>query len=329
MITLKEAKAGCADKVTQKVIDEFRQSSPLLDKLQFDNCVNPTGGSTLTYGYLRTTTPSVAAFREIGKEYTAQEAKREKVSVDLKVFGGSFEVDRVIARTPGLVDEVDWQIKEKTKAAKNLFHYTLINGDSAVDGNSFDGLDKALLGSDTELGAQSYIDLSTSAAMSANYHDAMDQIEAFLSGLTGDIHFILANSLMCTKLSGLARRAGYYSHAENEFGKRVEFYNKIPILNMEYFTEIADGVAKETPVIKMFERSIKGSQVTGLTDIYAVSLGMDGLHGVSVSGNDIVSAFVPDFSKPGAVQKGEVEMIAAMALKRTRAAGVLRNVKIL
>ena len=53
-ITLAQAKVGMADKVAQQVIDEFRRGSLLLDAMTFDNAVSPgTGGSTLTYGYVR------------------------------------------------------------------------------------------------------------------------------------------------------------------------------------------------------------------------------------------------------------------------------------
>ena len=39
-ITLAEAKVGMADKVDQNVVDEFRRSSLLLDKLTFDNSIS-------------------------------------------------------------------------------------------------------------------------------------------------------------------------------------------------------------------------------------------------------------------------------------------------
>jgi len=52
-LTLAEAKVGYADKVEQNVIDEFRRSSILLDKLTFDDTISPTGGSNLVYGYQR------------------------------------------------------------------------------------------------------------------------------------------------------------------------------------------------------------------------------------------------------------------------------------
>ena len=40
-ITLAEAKVGMADKVDQMIVDEFRRSSLLLDRLGFDNAISP------------------------------------------------------------------------------------------------------------------------------------------------------------------------------------------------------------------------------------------------------------------------------------------------
>jgi hypothetical protein len=55
---------------------------------------------------------------------------------------------------------------------------------------------------------------------------------------------------------------------------------------------------------------------------------MDGFHGISLAGQAPIKMWLPDFSTAGAVKKGEVEMVAAVALKDTRAAGVLRGIKI-
>ena len=79
-ITLAEAKVGMADKVDQNVVDTFRRSSLLLDRLVFDNAISPgTGGSTLAYGYVQLKTPSTANVRTIGSEYTPEEAKRDLI----------------------------------------------------------------------------------------------------------------------------------------------------------------------------------------------------------------------------------------------------------
>ena len=72
-----------------------------------------------------------------------------------------------------------------------------------------------------------------------------------------------------------------------------------------------------------------GTAVTGLTDIYAVTMDVaNGFHGVSLTGNNLINTYLPDLKAPGAIKTGEVEMTAAVALKNTRAAGVLRNIKV-
>ena len=38
--------------------------------------------------------------------------------------------------------------------------------------------------------------------------------------------------------------------------------------------------------------------------------------------------YLPNMQLPGAVKKGEVEMVSAMALKATRSAAVLRNIQV-
>lgn len=327
-ITLAEAKVGMADKVDQMVVDEFRRSSLLLDKLIFDDAVSPgTGGSTLTYGYTRLLTPATAGFRAINSEYAPQEAKRKKESVDLKIFGGSFQVDRVLANTSGAVDEIDFQLKEKIKAASNLFHYTVINGDSSSEENAFDGLDKALVGTDTEFNKDSYIDLSSSAALDANYKEFLDLLDAFLSELSGKPSMLMGNSKLMTKIRSVARRAGYLTQTEDAFGRKVSAYDGIPLLDLEYYSN-GSGTVPTVRIVDTRQPGSADAPVKGLTDLFAASIGLDGFHGVTVKGDKMINTYLPNLTEPGAVKKGEVEMVAAIALKNSRKAGVLRNIKV-
>ncbi|WP_453992120.1 major capsid protein [Bacillus nitroreducens] len=323
-ITLEQAKVGMADKIDQFVVDEFRRSSFLLDQLTFDNAVSPgTGGSTLTYGYTRLKTPSTAGFREINKEYTPNEADRENLTVDLKIFGGSYQIDRVIQDTSGQINEMQFQMEQKIKGAANLFHHTVINGDSAVDAKSFDGLDKALTGSSTEVNTDSVLDVSTDSGLNDNKYAFLDLIDDFLSELDGKPTMLLGNNKLINKIKSVARRSGYYTQIEDAFGRKIDAYDGIPILDLGYFY---NGSATE-PIVKIETRTV-GTEQTGLTDLFAVSLGLDGFHGVSPTGNGVIRNYLPNFNTPGAVKTGDVEMVAAVALKATRKAGVLRNIKV-
>lgn len=195
-ITLAEASVGRADKVTQEVIDTLRRGSQFMDELTFDDAVSPgVGGSTLTYGYLQLQTPSTAAGREINSEYTANEAKKVKKTVDLKIFGGAAEVDRVIQEAT--TDEIAFQLEQKTKATKNFFQYTCINGSKTDKSVDFDGLTTLLKGTSTEYNAGSdktVVDLSTSALVTSNYQLMIDMLNEFIGGIDGKPTFCLATA---------------------------------------------------------------------------------------------------------------------------------------
>lgn len=324
MITLAEAKVGMADKVDQKVVDTFRRSSLLLDKLVFDNAISPgTGGSTLTYGYIQLKTPSTAAVRQINSEYTAGEAKREEKTTKAVVMGGKFQIDRVLIGTAGAVDELAFQTEQKVKATANYFNNLVINGNKASSGtgvlNTFDGLDKLLTGTETEI--TSAVDVSTEALMNANYNALLDEVDGFLSTLDGKPSMLLMNNKMLSKMRSAARRAGYYSKNRDEFGRTVETYNDIPMYDMgKYYNG--------TNTVDIIPETAASTSAEGKTDIYAVTIGLDGFHGVSPTGSKVINSYMPDLSKPGAVKDGEVELVAGVALKNTNKAGVLRGIKI-
>lgn len=315
-VTLAQAKLNVQDDLQMGVIDEFAKSNFLFNNLTFDDVVSPTGGgATLTYAYTRLLTQPTAAFRAINTEYVPQEVTKQRYTVDLKVFGGSFEVDRVISNMGGIIQEVSLQLQQKIKAAAALFNDTVINGDSAVDANAFDGLDKALTGSSTEFVPNAAIDLSTSAAVDANYKAFLDVLDEFLMGLDGTPSFIGGNTKLIAKLRAVARRAGMYQITKNDFGQQVEQYGNIP------FVDFGAKPGTNNPVVPV-------DGVSGETSLYVARLGLDGFHAVSMAGVAPVQTWLPDYTTAGAVKKGEVEMVAAVALKATKAAGVFRKIKV-
>lgn len=327
MITLAEAKVGMADKVDQNVVDVYRRESFLLDNLPFDNAISPgTSGSTLVYGYQQTKTHSSAGKRDINGTYTASEAKREKKTAEAIVMGGSFKLDRVIQNTSGAIDEMAYQLEDKIKATANYFHYIAINGTKESTGegyvtNTFDGLRKLLEGADTVKSAT--VDISTSALMDDNYNAFLDEFDTWLRTMSGKPTMLLMNGKMLTKMCSLARRAGYYSRSEDAFGRPVDEYNGIPMIDAgEYYD------ATEEKSIDVVEVTTPSSSAYGTTAIYAITTGVDAFHGISPQGNNIVKTYLPDFSQPGTVKEGEVELVAGVVLKNTKKAGIFKDIKI-
>ena len=319
MLTLEQAKVGMADKVDQMVVDEFRRGSWLLDHMEFDNSVSPgTGGSTLAYGYVKLKTPATAAFRALNTEYTPGVAIREKQTAYCKIFGGDFPLDRVIISTSGSVDELDFQLREKVKGAINLFHYTAINGDAAVNEDEFDGLDVFLTGSSTEYNAGSTIDVSSAALTEAQVHKFLDMMDDFTSGLDDAPTAFLGNKQLINRLKGIARRAGYFTRVEDAFGRPVSAWNDIPLIDLKQYYDGALG--KSRPVVPVSD--------AGITSLYAVTLARDGFHGISPTGNDVIKTALPDLAAPGVVKSGDVEMVAGVVLKNSLKAGVFRDIRV-
>ena len=313
-VTLAQAKLNVQDDIQAGIIDEFAKSSYLLNNIPFDDVVSPIGGgATMTYGYTRLVTQPTAAFRAVNEEYTPQEVKKQRYTVDLKIFGGAFEIDRIIAGMGGIVDEVQLQAAQKAKAASALFCDTVINGDSATNAKAFDGLDVALTGTDTEVTAATTTDLSTSALVTTNYMAFLDEFDEFLSNLNGTPDALLMNSKMAAKMRAVARRAGMYQTTQDAYGRTVEQYGGIP------FVDLGAKPGSNDPIIGI---------TAGKTDIYAVRFGLDAFHAISMAGQPPVRMWLPDFTTAGAVKKGEVEMTAAVALKTSKSCGVFRQVKI-
>lgn len=323
-ITLADSKVGLADHVDQKVIDEFRRDSFILDRLTFDNTVSPgTGGSTLTYGYLQLKTPSVAEGRKLNSEYQAGEAIKTQKAVNLKIFGGAFEVDRVLEGTAAS-SEVSFQLAEKIKAVKNKFHYDFINGKSTAEGDAgtdvtpFDGLDALVTGTNTEeKNATAPFDMSSAAKIKENANEFMYALDNWLSKLSEKPDALLVNSKTATMLKTVAKMQGYYDRSKNDFGQKVETYDEIAIVDMGgYF----DGTNTKM--------CVPIDAKTGTTSIYAVKFGLNAVHAVSPKGDKIIATYLPDLRVPGAVKLGEVEMVAAIVSKDTTKAGVFRNVQV-
>jgi hypothetical protein len=330
-VTLAEAKLNATDDVDVNVIDEFQKSSDILNRMTFDDVVSPTGGDTLTYGYRRLITQVSADFRAINSEYTPTEVTTQRYTVDLKPLGGAFQVDRVVARLGAAASgAVALNMSQKIKAARAKFADAVINGDTAVDSNGFDGLSKILTGTTTEYlplangVATGYVDWTT-VNDKATALAAMRHIDSWLATLDETPDVIYGNRKTLALFKSLAVWTDQYEKSEDAFGRPITRYNGVDLVDLK------SKAGSNTDVIPLVTRDADaggaGGNITSLGDLYAVRYGLDGFHGASIVG-DLVETWLPDFNRAGAVKTGEVEMgPLAVVLKATKAAGVFRNIK--
>ena len=315
-ITLEEAKVGMPDHVAAGVIDTFQRSSILMDMLPFDDAATPVqgGGSTLVYNYVQIKTSSKAGPRKINEEYVPNEAKKEAKTAKCVPLGQAYEIDRVIANTSGAPGEIAFQTEQAAIATVSEFSNAVINGDGeAAEGATFDGLKKLLAGTDNEF--VSAVDVSTSAKLDSNAQALLDEVDTLVSAIPG-CNVLLMNHALRLKLRSAARRAGFYNREVNGFGANVEYYGNITMIDAG---KHVNELGQEVDIIPT-----EG----GKTALYGAAVALDGLHGISPDGQSIVNVYLPDLQAPGAVKRGEVEIVAGIALKQSRKAGVLKDIKI-
>ena len=331
-VSLAESKNNTTDDVDVAAIDEFRKTGVIPDSLIFDDVVNPAGGAdTLVYGYRRQITQATAATREINTEYTEQNVTTARYTVGLAVMGGAFSVDRVTAKLgPQASSNVALNMSAKIKSTNAKFADLVINGDTATDANGFDGLDKALTGSTTEFRAGQVTDWRDFDTDPRAEHKALDVIDEFLGLLDGSPTIIVGNAKALARVRAAVRRAGMYTKDPVE---GLVGANGRPIERESYggilFGDAGAKAGSNDPIVPIVTRTVATVSTTGLTDLYAYRVGLDGFHGVSTIGGQIVQTWLPDFTRAGAVKKGEVELgPIAVALKATKAAAVFRNIRV-
>ncbi|PKY77476.1 phage capsid protein [Bifidobacterium longum] len=322
-VTLAEAKNNALEDYDPFVIDEFRKSSVILDSLIFDDAVNPAGGgATLDYSYRRQETQPTAEFRAINTEYSPSTTTTKKYSTTLAVLGGAFEIDRILANIgPKGSDEVTRNINDKVKAAITLFQDTVINGDTGVNDKAFDGLDKALTGSSTEMKPTSdtydWTDLEGEKG-----NKAIDTLDEFLDLLDGTPTIVVGNKKALARVRAMVRRTSMYVREPidglvNADGRPISRESYGGIL----FADAGEKAGSNDPIIPI--------ATDGTTSLYAYRVGLDGFCGITTTDGTLVKTWLPDFTQPGAVHRGEVELgPVGVALKATKAAGVLRKIKV-
>lgn len=351
-VTLAQAQVNCATDIDYAVIDNLRRFSWFLDQVVFDDTVSPgTGGATLTYGYTRLTAARAAAFRALNTEYAASQATRAQYTVNLKPNGGAFTVDRVLANLgSAATNEIVFQMQQLLVSTRQSWINEAINGDTAVDANGFDGLDKALTGTVTEYDpldngvTAGYVNWTMATintqALAMSALDALDEWLSLITPSTtggGDlgtagalppgVKAICGNNKSITRIRALARWAGLFTAEMDTLGRKVERYGDWVL------QDLGDGQLGSSPIIPIYSADADegggGGTITGLTDLYAVTFGLDSFHAASAANRPLVMAIPPDLTTVGAVKSGEVEMgPSACVLKNAKACGVLRKVKV-
>lgn len=262
-LTLLEAnKINDGDVKKEAIIEMFAENSDLLRVLPIENIE----GAALTYD-LEASLPGVG-FRGINEGFTESTGVINPETEILRIVGGDLDVDLQLIRTRGPAVRTTQEYM-KVKALALTITGKLINGDSTANVREFDGLRVRIGGSQ----------LLTATGTSSNGALSLYQLDEAIDTVDGATHLIMSKSMR--NLLNKAVRDGIGGTIEwtlDEFGKRVAFYNSIPIL-------IVDTDNTDAKIIGFDEAGPGGGSAS--TSIYVVAFGEDKIMGIQNGGIDV------------------------------------------
>src|SRR5436190_13634011 len=140
-LTLAESAKLSTNQLARSVMETLVPNSAVLDQIQFETIAGNA------YSYNTEATLPGSEFRAVNSAYTESTGTFTPGTESLTILGGDADVDRFIQQTrSNLVDQMGTQVRMKAKSVAFKFNDAFINGDTAVDANSFNGLKKRLTG---------------------------------------------------------------------------------------------------------------------------------------------------------------------------------------
>lgn len=311
-VTLVEAAKLSQPHLQLGIVRTFIQVSSVLDRMPLEQIEGNA------YAYNEELTLPGIEFRAVNAAYAESTGAVVQRTETLAILGGDADVDTfIVATRSNLQDQRAAHTAMKVSSASHKFQDTFINGDVAVDANSFDGLKKRLTGAQVIPAATNGIG---PVAGAHDFFDALDSLIAAVPGVEEGNAALYMNASVRAKVRSSARRLGGWSWAsgmEPGTGKPLQTYNGIPLLDI-------GNTASGTLIIPQTET--QGTS-TVASSIYLVRFGgspeeggITGLTNGGVSARDLGEID----SKP--VYRTRIEFFCGMGLFSGKAAARLTGV---
>ena len=251
-LTLAEASKLSNDVLLTGVIETIIKDSPILQALPFIEIV----GNGLTYN--RENAAATAAFYDVGDTWSESTPTFTQVTATLRIVGGDADIDNFLLATRSNLQDLEAAVVQlKAKAVQQKFEDTFVNGDTAGDPKSFDGIDKL-----TDSGQTVSMGANGGSLTLAKLDELVDLIKR------GKPDILLMSKRSRRSLNNLARTSGGFLETDrNEFGQMVQYYDGIPVGICDF---ISDAKTVGTS--------------TDCSTIYAVQLGEGALSGLTAPG---------------------------------------------
>lgn len=300
-LTLLEAAKLTQDPLKRGVIEIFASVSPVLERLPFFD----VAGNAYSYN-IEQTLPGIA-FRAVNSTYTESTGVLNPQTEKLYVMGGFSDVDRVLVKTQGSVNDLRARHDAlKAKAASLTFTAKFFNGDNSTDPNEFDGLKNRLTGDQLlAMGSSDGGDTLTLA-----------KLDELLDAVVGGADVLFMNKTLRRKVNALMRAAGQASETVSDaFGRQINAYAGVPIGVIE---QDKDG----NEILGFTEPDLDNGDQNVTASIYAVRFGAEEM----VSGIQSGTMDVLDLGLQNTKYRTLVEWICGMGVFHPKAAARLKGI---
>jgi hypothetical protein len=304
-LTLIEAARLKTDPLQRGVIECFPKASPVLERIPFLTV------SSDSYKFNRAATLPNTDFRGLNESYTEHTTKLDSVTENLTICGGVSDVDRVLVKTQGNINDLR-AIHDSLKATScaKKWTRTFLKGDVESTPKEFDGLQTRLIGNQL-------IDAGSTGGGDAL---SLAKLDELIDAVDGSPDVLFMNKTMRRRLTVGARLstvAGDIQYTIDQFGRRVTTYNDVPI-----------GIIEEDEngdQILAFDENNPGGGTAASTSIYAVRFGV----GTYVFGLQCGEMDVIDMGlySGGVAYRTLIEWISSFTIGHNRSAARLRGIK--
>jgi hypothetical protein len=242
------------------IVETFVKESPVINRIPFKNIAGNA------YKYNEELALPGVEFRAVNAAYAESTGTVNPKTESIVILGGDCDVDTFLVATGGdLADLRTTQQNMKTKAAAYKFDDTFINGDTGVDANSFDGLKKRLTGAQVIVAAPNGLAIVGGDDNARHtFLDKLDELIAAVLGINASNGALFMNAAIKAKIASSARRLTTYDQTVDSFGRHIQMYNGIPLLDIG---NKVDG----TLVVPQTE--VEGASGAICSSIYAVKFG--------------------------------------------------------
>lgn len=174
--------------------------------------------------------------RAVNEGYTPSNGETETLVEPLKIYGGELDVDNFIVQTGGADARTAHELM-KAKALARRVGYDLIKGSTTASGGataspkSLNGLQvrygggfgSTAVSTAGANGAQILANNGASQALS------MSKLDELLMLVDNPTHLVMPR-MLTVRMKAFLRSSASMSYTEDEFGRRIDTYNGVPIL---------------------------------------------------------------------------------------------------